>query len=206
MESVRHSDKTQYQLLFQCLGCTRLRMETILLELFVLISMELTWVPPLLPQLILQLGGYCMNKSGLVEPLLPLLSTLALKIPPLPDVINMLTLPLMIFLLFSGCVYGAAGPQPNLGPDLTICGTGGSIVLNSNVTPASDLTVLWSDGTTGSGMGAPYTKTINAAGTYSVCVTKSGSCTKSDVIVVSNTFSINIGPDQNLCGTGSVTS
>ncbi|MCU0431613.1 MAG: T9SS type A sorting domain-containing protein [Cytophagaceae bacterium] len=103
-----------------------------------------------------------------------------------------------------GCQYGAAGPQPDLGADRTLCGSGGSIILSTNVTPAADLTVTWSDGTSGVGMGAPYNKTVTAAGTYSVCVTKAGSCTKTDVVNVSNTFSIDLGPDQNLCTTGGV--
>jgi hypothetical protein len=98
-----------------------------------------------------------------------------------------------------GCQYGVAGPVPNLGPDKTICGTGGSITLDSNVPHTGSTTVTWSDGTTGFGMGAPYTKNISAAGTYSVCVSDGGSCTKSDVIVISNTYSINLGPDRNLC-------
>ena len=99
-----------------------------------------------------------------------------------------------------GCAYGSPGPQPDLGPDLTLCGRGGaSITLNSNVPHNTTTTVTWSDGTTGTGLLAPYTKVVNAAGTYSVCVVDNGSCQKSDVIVITNTFSVSIGPDVNLC-------
>jgi hypothetical protein len=104
-----------------------------------------------------------------------------------------------------GCAYGSPGPQPNLGPDQTICGKGGSILLNSNVPHNATTTVTWNDGTTGTGLGAPYTKTITAPGTYSVCVTDNGSCVKSDVIVISNNFSINLGPDLNLCNPATTT-
>jgi hypothetical protein len=99
-----------------------------------------------------------------------------------------------------GCAYGSPGPQPDLGPDLSLCGRGGApITLNSNVPHNATTTVTWSDGTTGTGLLAPYTKTVNAAGTYSVCVVDNGSCQKSDVIVITNTFSVSIGPDINLC-------
>jgi len=104
-----------------------------------------------------------------------------------------------------GCLFGSPGPTPNLGPDATICGTGGSITLNANVPHAANTTVTWNDGTTGTGLGAPYTKVITAPGTYSVCVDSAGSCTKSDVIVISNTFSVNIGPNETLCNPTSYT-
>ncbi len=105
-----------------------------------------------------------------------------------------------------GCSYGSAGPQPNLGPDQTLCGLGGSgIVLNANVPQNSTTTITWSDGTTGFGMNAPYTLLVTAPGTYSVCVSDNGSCTKSDVIVITNTFSVNIGPDLQLCDPAAVT-
>lgn len=97
-----------------------------------------------------------------------------------------------------GCSYAAAGPQPSLGPDRTICGTGG-ITLDANIPHTSTAVVTWSDGTTGTGLAAPYTKYITTGGTYSVCVTDGGSCTKADVIVVSNTYSVNLGADMTLC-------
>lgn len=104
-----------------------------------------------------------------------------------------------------GCSYGDPGPQPDLGPDQTLCGKGGSIILNSNVPHNATTTVTWSDGTTGTGLGAPYTKTISAPGTYSVCVTDGSSCTKADVITITNTFSINIGGPYSFCSNASQT-
>jgi hypothetical protein len=105
-----------------------------------------------------------------------------------------------------GCSYGSAGPQPDLGPDRTLCGLGGSgILLNAGVPQNSTTTITWSDGTTGFGMSAPYTLNVTAPGTYSVCVSDNGSCTKSDVVVISNTFSVDIGPDLQLCDPASVT-
>ncbi len=104
-----------------------------------------------------------------------------------------------------GCGFGSATPQPNLGPDQSFCGKGGSIILNAGVTPASDLNVTWNDGTGNGviGLGAAYTHTITAPGTYYVCVTKTGSCAKIDTIVITNTFSINIGGPYNFCSSSS---
>ena len=99
----------------------------------------------------------------------------------------------------AGCQFGAAGPQPNLGPDVSLCVNGGTATLNSNVTPTATMNVTWSTGATGSGLGAPYSISVNAPGTYSVCVRDGGSCIKSDVIVVTNSFTVNIGPDVTLC-------
>ncbi|HSY62144.1 MAG TPA: hypothetical protein VK796_09725, partial [Cytophaga sp.] len=82
-----------------------------------------------------------------------------------------------------GCSYGSAGPQPDLGPDKTLCGLGsGGLLLDSGVPVNSTTSITWSDGTTGSGTSAPYTKLITTAGTYSVCVSDNGSCTKSDIV------------------------
>lgn len=97
--------------------------------------------------------------------------------------------------------FNPYGPQPNLGVDQSICGKGGSITLDANVTHNATTTVTWNDGTTGTGLGAPYTKVITAAGTYSVCVTDNGSTVKSDIINVTNTVHVDIGADVNLCNT-----
>src|SRR5690554_1377519 len=40
---------------------------------------------------------------------------------------------------------------------------------------------------------------VTAFGTYSVCVDSAGSCTRSDVVYVSDDYTINLGPDRNLC-------
>ncbi|MBX9852947.1 MAG: T9SS type A sorting domain-containing protein [Cytophagaceae bacterium] len=99
----------------------------------------------------------------------------------------------------SGCQFGAAGPQPDLGPDKSLCLNGGTVTLNSGITPTATMNATWSTGATGTGLAAPYTINVNTPGTYSVCVRDGGSCIKSDVIVVTNTFSVNIGPDVTLC-------
>jgi hypothetical protein len=103
-----------------------------------------------------------------------------------------------------GCAYGSPGPQPDLGPDQSLCGKGGSITLDSNVPHNGTTTVTWNDGTTGTGLLAPYTKVITTPGTYSVCVNDGPSCIKSDVIVISSTFIPNTSPGANLCSTTSV--
>ena len=107
-----------------------------------------------------------------------------------------------------GCSYGSAGPQPNLGADKTLCGLGaGGLILNAGVPINATTTVTWFDGTTGFGTNAPYTypQAITAAGTYSVCVSDNGSCTKSDIIVITDVFTIDLGADLELCDPASVT-
>lgn len=109
-----------------------------------------------------------------------------------------------------GCAYGSTGPQPNLGPDRTLCGNGGSgVLLDAGVPQNSTTTITWTDSdgltTSGFGINAPYTLSATKPGTYSVCVSDNGSCTKSDVIVINNSFSINLGPNVELCNPASVT-
>jgi hypothetical protein len=87
--------------------------------------------------------------------------------------------------------------QPNLGNDTTLCGTGGSLILNPGNMGGSP--ILWSTGATTS------TLTVNTAGTYWVQVGASTDCQRYDTIVISSTFTINLGPDQNICSTGSIT-
>ncbi len=99
----------------------------------------------------------------------------------------------------AGCQFGAVGPQPNLGPDVSLCVSGGTATLNSGVTATGTMNVTWSTGATGTGFAAPYSISVNTPGTYSVCVRDGGSCIKSDVIVVTNAFIVNIGPDVTLC-------
>lgn len=103
-----------------------------------------------------------------------------------------------------GCSFGAPGPQPNLGPDLTLCGRGGvPITLNAGVPQKTTTNVYWNDGLSGSGLTAPYSRVISTPGTYSVCVTDNGSCVKSDVIVITNTISVNIGGPYSFCSSTS---
>lgn len=85
---------------------------------------------------------------------------------------------------------------PNLGTDTTLCGTGGSILLNPgnmNMEP-----ILWSTGAT------TPTITVNSAGTYWVRVGNALTCPKTDTIKVLNSFSVDLGTDKNLCSTGSL--
>jgi hypothetical protein len=87
--------------------------------------------------------------------------------------------------------------QPDLGPDTSLCGTGGSIILNPGNMGASP--ILWSTGATST------TLSVNSAGTYWVKVGAGTECQRYDTIVVSNTFAVNLGNDQNLCSSGSIT-
>ena len=88
--------------------------------------------------------------------------------------------------------------QPDLGADTTLCGTtGGTIILNPGNMGASP--ILWSTGATTS------TINVNSAGTYWIKVGANTVCQRYDTIVVSNTFTVNLGNDQNLCNTGSIT-
>ena len=93
--------------------------------------------------------------------------------------------------------------QPNLGNDQTLCGANG-IVLNTNITPTSTTIIQWNDGSSGTGITAPYTKNISAPGKYWVCV-QDGSCVKTDTINILANFSVNLGPDIILCAQTSVT-
>ena len=98
-----------------------------------------------------------------------------------------------------GCEFGSPGPEPELGPDVTLCGTSGVITLNSGLIEHPNINITWSTGDTTS------TITVNKPGIYAVCVDSAGSCKKSDVIEVLDDFSISLGPDVDLCSPASVT-
>lgn len=85
---------------------------------------------------------------------------------------------------------------PDLGGDTTLCGTGGSIILNPGNMGASS--ILWS-----TGVSTP-TISVSTPGKYWVRVGGSSECVRTDTIVISNSFSINLGLDQNLCNNGSI--
>lgn len=86
--------------------------------------------------------------------------------------------------------------QPDLGADTSLCGTGGSILLNPGNMGASP--ILWSTGAT------TPTISVNSAGTYWVRVGAGTECQRYDTVVVSNTFNMNLGSDQNLCSSGAI--
>ncbi|MDB5274848.1 MAG: hypothetical protein JWO58_3215 [Chitinophagaceae bacterium] len=92
--------------------------------------------------------------------------------------------------------------QPNLGPDKLLCGIG-TVNVDTNVPHTATTNINWSDGVSGSGLGAPYVRTLSAAGTYWVCV-QDGSCFKTDTIKITANFSIDIGPDFTLCASTAV--
>ena len=93
--------------------------------------------------------------------------------------------------------------QPNLGNNQTLCGAN-SITLNTNITPTPTTLIQWNDGTSGSGLSAPYTKVISTPGKYWVCV-QDGSCVKTDTILISADFTVSLGPNVILCTQTSVT-
>ncbi len=105
-----------------------------------------------------------------------------------------------------GCDFGTPGPVPNLGADFTICGKTVPFNINPGFNAATaaraDITYTWfKDGVQQtSGMGnAFYNFPVSTFGTYAVCVDSAGSCKKTDMITITNSYSINLGPDLVLC-------
>jgi hypothetical protein len=105
-----------------------------------------------------------------------------------------------------GCEFGTLGPLPNLGSDISICGKTLPFNINPNFNTATqnsaNVSYTWyKDGVQMSqGFGSAfYNFPVNAPGTYSVCVDSSGSCPRTDIMVVTNSYSIDLGPDQTLC-------
>ncbi len=95
-----------------------------------------------------------------------------------------------------GCRFGSPGPQPELDESITLCGTTGSISLQDFGLDCSDPTLdfTWSTGETTCAI------TINSAiDPVTLCVSQNGSCVRSAVTAVINDFSVDIGPDVDLC-------
>jgi hypothetical protein len=88
-------------------------------------------------------------------------------------------------------------PIPDLGSNKTLCGVG-TVNLASNITPNTTVSITWDNGLTGVGATAPYSRTVNSAGKYWICV-KDGPCVKTDTIEVIADFSVNLGSDFTLC-------
>lgn len=98
-----------------------------------------------------------------------------------------------------GCEFGAPGPIADLGEDVTICGSGGSITLNSGVASQPNVTFLWNTGE------KTPTITITEPGTYYVCVDSVSACPRSDVIEVLDDYTIGLSSDVDLCNPATVT-
>lgn len=94
----------------------------------------------------------------------------------------------------SGAANVTINPVPSvyLPADTTACGN--LVVLNAGAGPG--YTYLWQDESTG------QTDTAKTAGTYTVTVTNSYSCSASaqSVVALPNTPVVNLGPDVNQCG------
>ncbi|MFL5730043.1 MAG: gliding motility-associated C-terminal domain-containing protein, partial [Cytophagaceae bacterium] len=105
-----------------------------------------------------------------------------------------------------GCDYGTPGPLPNLGNDFSICGKALPFNINPNFSTATknaaNIQYTWyKDGVQmaqGFGSGF-YNFAVSAPGTYAVCVDSAGSCPKTDQLTITNSYSIDLGPDQVLC-------
>jgi hypothetical protein len=119
---------------------------------------------------------------------------------------NALNLTTVMFNAATACACPFSDPA--LGADQSLCGTGGTIVLNSGIaTNSPSRTFTWKrDGTTVVNASTTAT-TYNAttAGTYEVIVTE-GTCSKNDVIIITATLPTpSLGSDQALCSPSSYT-
>ncbi len=109
----------------------------------------------------------------------------------------------------AGCAFGAAGPVPAINSgagSVSLCGNPGGVVLNSGVTGTAPEFIWKKDGVViGSATTSTYTAT--AIGVYEVCTreTSPPSCYRSDIITVTNNFSVNLGSDATLCAPASAT-
>ncbi len=101
-----------------------------------------------------------------------------------------------------GCPPDSYVEQPDLGPDLTFCGTDvTSFTLDPNVTLNVGQGLTWSTGPADAGK---PTIDVTTAGTYYVCLHQAGSCTKLDSIVVTDKFIVDLGHDIELCDPASL--
>lgn len=101
-----------------------------------------------------------------------------------------------------GCPDAALGRQPDLGPDLTFCGTPiTTFTLDPGLSPLQfGETIYWSTGSTGT-----TTIDVSTGGTYYVCLEQTGSCAKIDTIVVSDRFTLDLGSSLELCDPAALT-
>ena len=99
--------------------------------------------------------------------------------------------------------YGCTAPQPDLGNDASLCGSG-SVTLNSGVSTATGRTFNWErDGNAISGSGPTLTATV--AGTYTVFVNENGCFTTDDIEVSGTLPAISLGGPYDLCNPSTVT-
>jgi hypothetical protein len=117
----------------------------------------------------------------------------------------------------NGCqdIVGNIPPPPDMGPDINICATNGTITLASNVVTnaGAGRTFTWYSGTgaTQTQIVAPSTSAnthnITTPGTYRVCVFEAtgGACAKSSTIVITEAQTISLGLDESICQPNSST-
>ena len=102
-----------------------------------------------------------------------------------------------------GCPPDSYVEQPDLGPDLSFCGTDVTIfTLDPKVTLNVGQGLTWSTGPIDAGK---QTIDVGIAGTYYVCLHQAGSCTKLDSIVVTDKFIVDLGSDMELCDPAALT-
>lgn len=90
-------------------------------------------------------------------------------------------------------------PVPDLGDDLSLCGSGGSVLLNSQVGTAGGRTFVWRRNGAIIGGASDPTYTATQEGTYRVEVTEDG-CTETDEVVVSASLAVpDLGSDRHIC-------
>ncbi len=109
----------------------------------------------------------------------------------------------------AGCAFGAPGPVPNINSgvaSVSLCGNPGGVILNSGVTGTAPEFIWKKDGVViGGAISSSYTATLT--GVYEVCTRETAppSCYRSDLITVTNNFSVNLGTDATLCAPASAT-
>lgn len=94
-----------------------------------------------------------------------------------------------------GCFFGEPGLRPDLGERIqTICGTAnGTLTIDPILTPGPTYEFRWSTGDSTKALD------ITQPGIYALCMTTNGSCPQSDIVIIQDDFSVDLGPDLDLC-------